>query len=426
MHLSKNAALLLAAIGIRLGLGVISIAFVARSLGPTTFGQFSLYIGIGAVTSNLAGFGLPIFIMKEYGSTQTNLQQKLIYNSLNARLISTLISLLFVLCVTIFFFQNKDIIILTILVIGVLCEGTLEQYYSIFRAKGNYHTETRISIYSATLNSAATILAAQNTSSLQIVALAFALTRIASLIYIHTTYTQTSEPHNFSLKEGFETLRCARAYAAENYLSGLFGSIDSLAISARCTIDQAGTYQAGMRIFWAAFQVAPIFTNIFIPELSRENQPNNRRYKEVAKQCIITCNAIALIGGCALYFAAPTISIVLYGAEFASTALLMPLFGLLFFLKIAAASWGIILTTKNEQNFKAKINLAHWILVGAVFFNAHPTARSWLISLIAGTALQLIFLASRCAIKNYYNRFHTLAFVLPPLASLLLTAALIS
>jgi len=78
-----------------------------------------------------------------------------------------------------------------------------------------------------------------------------------------------------------------------------------------------------------------------------------------------------------------------FGESYKQLAALLPLFGLLFFIRFFAAAWGVILTATGHQKYRAKstaIQLVFAIFLGS-YFAYNMKAQGWLIALILANIL---------------------------------------
>jgi O-antigen/teichoic acid export membrane protein len=93
--------------------------------------------------------------------------------------------------------------------------------------------------------------------------------------------------------------------------------------------------------------------------------------------------------GIALAVFSESIVHILFGSAYSDLAIFFPLFGLLFFVRFAAAAWGIVLTAAGEQHFRTAAMIIHWLLIAVVALILVPRLgiAGWLISLIIGNCL---------------------------------------
>jgi O-antigen/teichoic acid export membrane protein len=80
---------------------------------------------------------------------------------------------------------------------------------------------------------------------------------------------------------------------------------------------------------------------------------------------------------------------ILFGSAYSSLVIFFPLFGLLFFIRFAAAAWGLVLTAAGEQRFRMIATIIHWILIALIAAILVPRMgiAGWLISLIIGSCM---------------------------------------
>jgi O-antigen/teichoic acid export membrane protein len=104
--------------------------------------------------------------------------------------------------------------------------------------------------------------------------------------------------------------------------------------------------------------------------------------------------SVGLGFGLALCALAEPLVRLLFGAQYLDLVPVLPWFGLLFFVRFFAASWGVLLTSAGAQHFRAVANALHWALIGALSLASVPRLGlvGWLLGLIAGnTALAMAY-----------------------------------
>lgn len=381
----------------RVGSGVLVFIVIARALGPDGFGHYMFWFSATYLLSLVANFGLGNLLLREIGQDVSRLPS-LIAQALKARLLISF--LLIALAGVAAPFVEMPILMLTLLVASLL-EMLAETFFVAYRAKSLYSMETRWVTAVAVMQLFAVSVAALISPSENSMAIAYCLTRLVqfSVVYIglHNTLGNLQKA---SLMEGLLLLKRSKSYAIDFGLGNLFGHIDSLILRAYVGVGAVGLYQAGMRVFQGGAQMAPILANVFLPSVARvaSDKAVAQRSAEKVQLAFLACG---ISFGLVLTYGAELIVSLLFGSGYAELATLLPLFGILFFVRFFAASWGLILTAHGYQQFRAistSLHLALALLLAALLVSEHGVA-GWLWSVItANFFLALIYMLG--AVRN--------------------------
>jgi O-antigen/teichoic acid export membrane protein len=90
---------------------------------------------------------------------------------------------------------------------------------------------------------------------------------------------------------------------------------------------------------------------------------------------------------------------ILFGQAYGGLIKIFPFFGLLFFVRLAASAWGIVLTAAGEQRFRTVATAIHWTLIAGLAPILVPRMgiSGWLTSLVVGNGLLAFLYALRGA-----------------------------
>ena len=168
-----------------------------------------------------------------------------------------------------------------------------------------------------------------------------------------------------------DSLRGGAVFAGEAILIGAFLQIDTVLVKLLLGDAAAGSYQAGIRFVVVALVVAQALAGMFVPVLVAR-LADRAAFGRLARRVVLT---FALFGGaCLLLFGiwGGQVTLAVYGADYAATARLAPLFGALVFLRCLAAGMGIVLMAAGEQAWRLVATLAALLsyLAGAAVIGA--------------------------------------------------------
>ncbi len=386
MALIKHLSLMSVSVGARMAAGIVSLPIVARALGPESFGHLMLWLSTAGLLCILNNFGLGTYLLREVGRYPER-AALLFSDAFIAKIILTIGVILA--SFVVFPILLKCSWAIFPLIVGAMLGESFTEFFSIgFRASGNFNIDARLSVVAALLYSFGVGLAAWLTKSLFIVVVAYFITRlIVTLITWHQLSSVLRGIAPSSIKEGFNQIRLTKSYAYDAALGALFGQVDAVILNFYTNPVILGIFQAGMRLFMAAMQAAAVLTNVFLPRMAAakiEGIEESHHENSISELVFL---GTAVLIGLVFTYAGPQIVGVLFGQKFEALKLLMPWFGLLFFVRMWAACWGNLLTIDGKQHLRAIITALHWLVIGLLSVYLVPFLGSvgWILALTIGT-----------------------------------------
>jgi len=378
---------------VRLSTNLLLFTLIARHLGPEEFGHYMFWYGVTLLCALIAHYGLSHMLLKEISQHPENVANTL-GESLSLRLMLSAVLVLCALGGSVLVDRPE---LLLVLLLAHLMETISETFYVTYRALGHYARESQLAACVAITQFgfvAAAVITKQNTA---VIAVAFLTGKVAQLALILPISKQTFG--RFSLQPvgaAFRLARRAKAYAIDNLLGSAFGNIDSTVLRIYVGIDAVGIYQSGMRIFIGIAQAAAVFSSVFLPAMAKQ-----ALCKEKNPRTALTLQAsfmmYGLVAGLALAYFSDQIVDLAFGESYSELATLLPFFGLLFFVRLSADAWGVILMATGYQAYRAKVAAIHWIfalLLGS-FLTYDLKAQGWIVALILASLLQGVLFAIR-------------------------------
>jgi len=370
---------------VRLGTNLVLFILIARHLGPEEFGHYMFWYGVTLLCALLANYGLSNMLLKEIAQQPENVANVL-GESLSLRL---MLSAGILLCAlgSSALVDRPELLFMLLLV--HLVEIISETFYVAYRAVGHYARESQLAACAAIVQLAFVVAAVTTNQHAGVIAFAHLAGKVVQLTLILPVSRRIFG--SFSLQSIYSTFRLAmraKAYAIDNLLSGAFGNIDSIILRVCTSVDIVGIYQSGMRIFQGGTQVAPILANVFLPEMARQAlcEKKNPRVAAVLQTFFLVYGAI--FGLILAYFSDQIVNLAL-GESYKQLSALLPLFGLLFFLRFFAAAWGVILTATGHQVHRTKFTAIHLMFILSVgsYLAYSMQAQGWLIAIILANLL---------------------------------------
>lgn len=390
MSIVRNLALMGTSTAMRLGFGMLTFVVMARLLGPAQFGVVMLWLSVATLLALVANYGLTPFLLREIGAAPERASQ-VMAEVLSAKLLLTL----FILAIAVVALPLIDggARAVFLLLLGAQLADALTEFLNVgFRATNRFAHETRIASLAVLLQFGIVTLLLWWQASPLMAAAAFLLSRLAVLLVTWLAQRRYfAELKPAAPAQAWARLRATRAYAVDFALQSLLGQVDSVVLNHFVGTAAVGVYQAGMRLFNGGAQAAGVLANVFLPRAAAaaEAQDEGRSLRRESSRVQWAFVGFGLVFGLALCGLAEPLVRLLFGAQYLGLVDVLPWFGLLFFVRFFASSWGVLLTSAGAQRYRAAMNAVHWALIGALSLVLVPRLGlvGWLLCLTAGNAL---------------------------------------
>ena len=124
--------------------------------------------------------------------------------------------------------------------------------------------------------------------------------------------------------------------------------LDTLMVQRYLGAESVGLYQAGMRILLGSLLVADALNSVYLSAMARSShdRPALMKLGERMTRQLIT---VGLLGFGCILVAGPWMVRLLFGGRYDALTPLLPLFGLLAFIRYAGVSYGTLLTLADRQ-----------------------------------------------------------------------------
>lgn len=389
MALAKNLTFMALTTGMRIGFGMLSFVVLARQLGPGAFGHLMIWISSCMLLSMVANFGMTPYLLREIAKSPHQIGP-ILAEALTAK-VGLSAAVLAVGWLVSAFMGVTEVGYLLIL-IAFLLDAASEIFNVALRASSQYRQESKLTAVSALVQFALIAATAMATSQLDLIAAAYLCSRVSTFAIVGLgTRPFLPAIRRAPLSKALLRLRQMISFAVDYALQNLFGYIDAVILGAFGGAAMVGVYQAGMRLFQGAAQSAGILVNVFLPMVASATAHPDRLRRETQRMQIAFMITGCVIGAVFLAFAYTGVS-RLFGPGFERLDQLFPLFGVLFFVRFSAASFGVTLTALGQQHYRAVVNAVQWALIlGATFWVVPNYGNTgWLLLLIGGNALLLV------------------------------------
>lgn len=368
----------------RLGAGLLTAAVLARLLGPESFGTLMLWVSVSILLAMVVNFGLTPYLLREIGIAPES--SSILMNEVyTGKLALTLIMLIVVISIALILDINHLLVFL-LLILSALADTFTEFFNTSFRAHNKFAIETKMATITAVLHAAIVTSIVFVYPDLTAAALAYLLSR--TLVLALTRLAASKEMTQLKLVPihvAFQRLRQATKYAIDFAFQSLFGQIDSIVLNHYVGPVSVGLHQAGMRVLMGGMTAAQVLANVFLPKAAAHSS-NKEDFGDISTKMQFAYLATGTSIGMTLAIFHEPIVDLLFGPQYKALYELFPLFGLLFFVRFAAAAWGVILTALGEQQYRTTATIIHWLIIATLVPLLIPDQgnKGWLFALVIG------------------------------------------
>jgi len=344
----------------RLLSGIVLFISLARFLGPEEFGRLMYGFALATITVLVIEFGFSQQLLRDIGKEPDQVCQ-----IMGRVFIAKVLLMLLVIgsgLLVFFMFPKviKDREIFFLLFMSCSLASFADFFNIAFRGIGRFHEETRVTLICSVFHIGFLLSLALLGSNLTTLAQGFAGSRALNLGISWIAYQRIVGGLKFGeqpFKTAIGTLKKGFPYAADAGFTNFFSQVDILIVNHYLGTASVGLYQAGMRFLQGASQFAPVLGNVFLPAIAGcSNKPEQLQLlsKKFNNQMIL----IGATGWAIFAFGGERITHLIYGEKFLELNALWPYFGILLFIRYAAASQGVLLTANGSQNVRVGAQIA--------------------------------------------------------------------
>jgi O-antigen/teichoic acid export membrane protein len=362
----KNAFFMLVSLSTRLAANLLIFVLLARLWGSETFGAFMYPFVVTTILGLAVDYGYGIQVVKDIGKDETALDAVMARAFLSKLL---LFGLTAIVAVAIALTDRESTLVFCLLFLGAAANSFAMLFNYAIRALGRFARESGNNIVLNVLPVVMVTAAAVWGYGPLGVAIALLLARILGFGFSYWVYMREVGPlelkgvsrHDVvvALKEGFP-------FGVYMTLSVLYLQLDTLLIKHLIGSASVGVYQSGIRILMAGLIFADAINSAFLQRLSGligERSKFMTSAKTMVRWQLFfgTCGLIVFN-----HFGQALVHLI-YGEGYRELYALMPLIGIVLWLRYWGSGWGLQLTISNQQSKRVLILLGS--LLGSLALN---------------------------------------------------------
>lgn len=342
---------LLLSFGLRLAAGMAVLILLARLLGRESFGEFAYCLALATLFAVPANFGLGTFVLREIGVDRQRYAA-----TMGAALTTKLLICGLVLLaggVMLVFLQPALRLPFALLLLAQLGDSFAEFFNLGFRPGSHYRAEARTAVVTSSVHLALMGAIISVTSpSATVAASLFCLSRVLGCAWIWLQTRKLEAPLRAAPLSTVPALvRNSRAYAFELFQFTAYAQLDSMFINFHLGIVEVGLYQAGMKLVEGGARLAPVLAQYALPALTQRLQSPAAAGGAVLRT-VLVFGLMGGMGAALLALGADYIINSLYGAQYQALHGLLPVFGLMLFLRYLETAGGVAVVAAGLQHVK--------------------------------------------------------------------------
>lgn len=299
--------------------GLIILATIARTLGTTAVGEYTLILNYLGLFFILIDFGANAIVVKQLIDTQD--KKIIISKLLTIRLIwATILSLIAIALVWILpqsgINQGYNTNIKTGVTLGAgvfLVMAILSTSNAVFQAKKNYAYVALINAVSATIQILLTYAFLQSTANLQSIIIAYLISGCAGAFTAYTLITRIHGKLIIKIDKNYtKQLLVETLPISITMLTNLiYFRIDSFILPIYRSLSEVGQYNIAYKVFDNILSIPTFASNALYPILLEKYKNNS--YSTVINKSLKTYTSIAILITAVTYVVAPLIVLLLTG-----------------------------------------------------------------------------------------------------------------
>lgn len=366
----KDSYYMLASSVLRLATQVLLFIVLARMWGAEKFGTFVYPLVISTLVVIVVDYGFGLQVLRDVGKTAERVKE-IIWGALCLKVALSAVVLLLALVLTVWMPCTHGFRILLWLLLPAAVLGSFGLLLNLpFRALGLFHEETTVVLWANLVHFMLVGTLALLRFDTVVVAGGFLVSKLFYLVLSWRAYRRligrTKLPC-VTLGYLLGTLRTGFPFAIHIALASLYFQVDTLIIHSFLGPEGVGVYQAGLRIMVGGLVLADVLGNVYIPRLAQASD-STKSLVEIGTRMTRHLLVPGALGFTLLIVFARWLNSLIYGAGYEGVAELLPLMGVVFFLRYLGVSYGALLTVANRQMVRAVgVSVAVVVSIGLNF-----------------------------------------------------------
>jgi O-antigen/teichoic acid export membrane protein len=347
----RNSVFSLITTAVRLLTGLALFVVLAHVWGPERFGLFMYPFTIAGILVKLVDYGFLLQVARDVGRNPSDAHGTM-SRALGAKLLLVIPAVVAAYVVAILLPGEKSFGALLAILLADAVANSFAQFLNIpLRALGRFDEEARIATLGNALVFAAVAAVVLTGSGPMVAAVVMAGCRALCLLFSWSAYRKLLGVAPRAILEQ-PSLRASLwkglPFGVHATVGTLNMQVDTLMVQHYLGAGSVGLYQAGMRILLGALLVGDALNGVYLSTMARSTHDRLElaRLGERMTRQLLT---VGLLGFGCILAAGPWAVRLLFGGRYDALSSLLPLFGLLAFIRYGGVSYGTLLTLADRQ-----------------------------------------------------------------------------
>lgn len=398
VRILKNSIALWSAMLLERLFSIVLTIYIARDLGVSSLGEYTLVLSLMAIFQILALFGQDEIIMREVARDTSKAGLYLVNSSLVAALTAFVFSVVMNVTANLLGYA-QDIIIYVYIASFALIPGTLTLIAeSVVKALEKMEYVTAVRFSGSLLYVGASLIGLRLGYGLVVVFAFISVIQVAMFTFYLFIITRLVERLSFRIDLHFckNLLHISSPFLLINVFGMVSKKIDVIALSKLASSEAVGIYAAASKLVQAGQMVSAAYTTSIVPSMSQAFVTSKERFKRITEQSAKMYLIIAIPTALGVTILADRLIFLLFGPEYvASVTVLRILIWTLVLLAVNSVLFRTLIASNNE---KISVRVAAVRMVGSLVLSLLLIPRYGVIgAAIASTGTVLLGL-----VLNYY------------------------
>lgn len=406
------------------GVSIVSVAYVARVLGPQVYGDISLIVAIVSYFSLVTGLGLPTVGLREVAKDQQS-SSGVVGNILVIRSCLALVAFCLLLLYGYFLLADKKWFTLLVLYgLGLFSNAILLDWAFIGLEKIQYtaFANAASSIFSFIL----TIFLIKSSQDVYLLPIIGFVSSLGVCLYLFYYYIMLHPTKlGINIKQICYLLKLSLPFVITSVLSQVYGNVDMILLGFIKGAEQVGYYSVSYKIVYFMSGIIGIYSQATFPVMSRLNSISQEKVANFLKYnicAILLLLSPMIIGGILI---ADNVIILVFGELYKKSAgpfILLLFYVLLMALNVTIANFILVVSADITYMKTLSMGAISNVLCNIILIPLYGAVGSAMSMVLSEVIISLYLVI---VVKKYVKKIFDIKFIVITMADCLLMSSVI-
>ena len=358
VRVAKNTVALVIGRASGMAFTLVFVLYAARLLGVEGFGKYALVMGYYDLFLSLCAAGLSILITREIAKQPSNANEFITAAIVLVTVVSVVASGAMILLAHIIGYAPDTRMAVYMACVALLPGTNSRIFDAAFVAFEKAEYVTYGTVLGNALSSGFGLLALFLGYGLWVLFVILIVTQTSELAFSIAFLNRRVVKLHWQLRWPFlrRLVRDWRVFAAENWLSNLFGSLDVIVLSFFRGAGAVGVYAAASKILRLGSVIAVSYTAAILPYMSLLFEESKETFQRVVEVSVKYMLALVLPGVVTIAILADRIILLLYTNEYAESIAILRILTWILLLRFLNPFLSNVLFARGEQKYSLEVS----------------------------------------------------------------------